>query len=262
MSAATKYRDEGGHMPEMSGYEHGVPSWVDMATADLAASVAFYTQLFGWDSQDMGEEAGHYTMMLKAGKPVAALMAAQDPGPARWSTWVNVDDADSVAKAAEAAGGKIVVAPMDVMTAGRMAVFADLTGAIVGAWQPRDHIGAQLVNEPGALIWNELETSDLAKAKEFYSAVFGWGWGGSDQYAEAKVAGLTVAAVQPRPRGLPAEVPDFWQVYFGSADVDADVSKATGLGATVFVEPTDIPGTGRFAVLGDPQGAAFALFKS
>ena len=248
-------------MPEITHYEHGVPSWVDIGTPDPPAAVSFYSGLFDWEGQDMGEEAGHYTIVTKGGKQVAAISPAQDPGPPRWTTYVNVDDVDAVAAKAEAAGGTVIMAPMDVMTAGRMAIFADTTGAVVAAWQPRDHLGAQLVNEPGAFIWSELATSDLAKSKAFYSAVFGWGWGGGDEYAEAQVAGRTVGGVMPRPHDMPAEMPDNWTVYFGSDDVDGDAKKAADAGATVVVEPTDIPGTGRFAVLVDPQGAVFALFK-
>ncbi len=249
-------------MPEVTHYEHGVPSWVDIGTPDPTAALGFYSGLFDWEGQDMGEEAGHYTIVSKGGRQVAAISPAQDPGPPRWTTYINVDDVDTVATRAQAAGGTVIVAPMDVMTAGRMAILADTTGAVVAAWQPGDHIGAQLVNEPGSLIWSELATSDLAKSKDFYSEVFGWGWGGSDEYAEAQVSGRTIGGVMPRPPTMPAEVPDHWLVYFGSADVDAQAKQAAEMGATVVVEPTDIPGTGRFAVLLDPQGAAFALFKS
>jgi uncharacterized protein len=249
-------------MPEMTRYEDGVPSWVEIGTPNPAAALAFYAALFDWQGQDMGEEAGHYTIVSKGGKQVAALSPAQDPGPPRWTTYINVDDVDAVAKNAEAAGGTIVVAPMDVMGAGRMAIFQDTTGAFIAAWQPGDHIGAQLVNEPGSITWNELSTSDLGKSKSFYSETFGWGWGGSDDYAEAQVSGRTIAGVMPRRGDMPAEVPDNWLVYFGSNDVDADVKKATDLGATVLAPPMDIPGTGRFAVLMDPQGASFAIFKA
>lgn len=249
-------------MPEVSNFDHGVPSWVDIGTPDVAAAVSFYSELFGWDSQDTGEETGHYTMMLKNGKMVGAISTAQDPGPPRWTTYINVDNVDDVTKKAESAGGTVVLAPMDVMTAGRMAIFSDTTGAFIAVWQPGEHKGAQLVNEPGALTWNELSTSDAAKSKAFYSEVFDWGWGGSDEYAEAQVAGRTIAGVMPRSPEVPAELPDNWLVYFGAEDVDAQTRKAADLGATVVVEPADIPGTGRFAVLVDPQGAAFALFKS
>jgi len=249
-------------MPEMTGYDHGVPSWVDMGSPDLQASLTFYTSLFGWEGQDMGEEAGHYTIVSKNGKQVAGIGPAQDPGPPRWTTYINVEDADAVTKMAESAGGEVVVAPMSVMTAGRMAVIKDTTGAYISVWQPGDHIGAQLVNEPGSFTWCELSTSDLAKSKAFYSEVFGWGWGGSDQYAEAQVSGRTMAGVMPRRPEMPAEVPDHWLVYFGTGDLDADTAKATGLGASVIVPPMEIPGTGRFSVVQDPQGATFALFQA
>jgi uncharacterized protein len=248
-------------MPEMTRYDHGVPSWVDIGSPDPQGALNFYGELLGWEGQDMGEEAGHYTIASKDGKQVAAISPAQDPGPPRWNTYVNVDDLDAVAKKAETAGGTVIMPPMDVMTAGRMAVFSDTTGAVIAAWQPGDHLGAQLVNEPGAFTWSELATSDLAKSKAFYSEVFGWGWGGADEYAEAQVGGRTIGGVMPRPPDMPAEVPDNWLVYFATADVDADAKRATDLGATVIVPPTDIPNTGRFAVFLDPQGAAFALFK-
>lgn len=247
-------------MPEMTRYEHGVPSWVDIGMHDLAAGVGFYTALFGWTGQDMGEETGHYTIALKDGKQVAAIAPAQDAGPPRWTTYVNVDDVDQVARTAEAAGGKTLVAPMDVLGEGRMAMFTDTTGAPIAAWQPARHLGAQLVNEPGALVWNELTTSDLAKSKAFYATVFGWGWAGDDQYAQAQVGGRSIAGVLPRPADIPADVPDSWQVYFGAADVDASTAQAVDLGATVLASPMDIPGMGRFSVLSDPQGAVFALF--
>jgi len=248
-------------MPEMTRYEHGVPSWVDIGTHDPSAGVGFYSELFGWEGQDMGEEAGHYTIVSKNGKQVAAISPAQDPGPPRWTTYINVDDVDEVTRKAESAGGKVIVAPMDVMAAGRMAIFMDTTGAYIAAWQPGQHLGAQLVNEPGAFVWSELSSSDVAKSKAFYTAVFGWGWGGGDDYPEAQVSGRTIGAIMSRPEGMPAEVPDSWLVYFGTADVDADAAKAANLGARVTVGPADIPGTGRFAVLLDPQGAAFALFQ-
>ncbi|MGH9920468.1 MAG: VOC family protein, partial [Nitrososphaerales archaeon] len=247
---------------EMTRYDHGVPSWIDLGVKDHGAALDFYTKLFDWTSQDMGEDAGHYSFVSKGERQVAAISPAQEEaGPPRWSTYVNVDDVDDVAKRVETAGGRVIVAPMDVMSAGRMAVFADSTGAVISAWQPRDHIGAQLVNEAGAFVWVELTTSDLGKSKKFYTEVFGWTWGGADEYAEAQVAGRTVAGVMPRRPEMPAEVPDSWLVYIGADDVDAGTQKAKGLGATVLVEPTDIPGTGRFAVLADPQGSTFAIFR-
>src|SRR5271169_6410296 len=130
-SAQDTQSDKGELMVEMTRYEHGIPSWVDIGTRDPNAALDFYADLFGWEGQDMGEEAGHYTIVSKAGKRVAAISPAQDPGPPRWTTYVSVDDLDAVAKKAELAGGAVIVAPMDVMSAGRMAIFKDTTGAII-----------------------------------------------------------------------------------------------------------------------------------
>lgn len=249
-------------MPEMTRYDHGVPSWVDIGVPDPVAGLRFYGELFDWDGQDMGEEAGHYTICTKSGKQVAAISSAQSPGPPYWATYVNVDDVDAVTKRVAGAGGTVVVAPMDVMAAGRMAVYADTTGAVISAWQPGDHKGAQLVNESGTFVWCELATSDLEKSKAFYGEVFGWTWGGAPTYAEAQVGGRSIAGVMARPEAMPAEVPDNWLVYFGVDDVDAGTQQAGRLGATVVVPPTDIPGMGRFSTLMDPQGAVFALFQT
>jgi hypothetical protein len=248
-------------VPEMTRYSHGAPSWVDIGEPDVGSALKFYALLFGWEGQDMGEEAGHYTIASKAGKLVAGIGPAQDPGPPRWAMYINVDDVDEVATRIESAGGRTVVAPMEVMKAGRMAVFTDVTGAVVSAWQPREHIGAELAGEPATVVWCELATSDMARSKQFYADVFGWEWGGVDSYAEAQLGGRTVAGVQHRPAGLPSDAPDHWLVYFGADDVDADTQRAVDLGAAVLVPPTDVPGTGRFSVVADPQGAAFGLYK-
>lgn len=64
----------------------------------------------------------------------------------------------------------------------------------------------------------------------------------------------------PRPDSMPAGVPDSWLVYFGIAEIEAGTERAAGLGATVAVAPTAIPGMGRFSVLLDREGAAFALY--
>jgi predicted enzyme related to lactoylglutathione lyase len=248
-------------VPEMTKYAHGVPSWVDADVHDLEAALGFYTQLFGWESQELGEEPGQYRITSKGGRSVAALSVDAESMHPHWTLYVNVDDVDETARRVTAAGGRVLFGPQDVMTAGRMLTFADPTGAFMAAWQPRDHPGAQLVGEPGCYGWSELSTSDVDRAKAFYTAVFGWDWGGSEGYAEAQVSGQSVAGVMHRPEAMPADVPDNWLVYFGAGDLDVDTRRATDLGASVLVPPTPIRGGGRFAVLRDPEGAAFGLYE-
>ncbi|MGA2837395.1 MAG: VOC family protein [Acidimicrobiales bacterium] len=250
-------------MPEFTSYDAGTPSWVDHAAKDIEASNAFYGSLFGWEAEDQGEEMGHYTLLRKGGKTVAGNMAAMTPGqPSVWVTYVSVEDADATVDVAKKAGATVFVEPMDVSDIGRMAVFADPTGAAIGVWQPKSFIGAELANEAGSFTWNELSTRDLPVATAFYTEVFGWEPGsvdmGGTSYTEWKLGDRTIAGMMAMPDMVPADVPAHWLVYFGVDDTDAAVAKAAGLGATTLVPPTDIP-PGRFAVLADPDGATFAV---
>jgi len=247
---------------EMKSYENGTPSWVDLGTADPAKAAEFYGGLFGWDVEDGPPEAGGYRMATLKGKPVAGLGPQQNPGTPYWSTYVSVDDAASVTASVTELGGRVLVAPMDVMGFGHMAVLADPQGAVFSIWQPGTHKGAGLVNEPGAFSWCELITTDVDAATGFYSTVFGWeaethGEPGSPGgYTEFKVSGRSVAGMMAKPPNLPAEVPPFWAVYFSVADTDAAVALVTELGGSLMMGPADIE-PGRFAVVADPAGAVF-----
>lgn len=250
-------------MPTRTSYVPGTPSWVDLATPDLAASAGFYSSLFGWDAHDQGPEAGHYHMMEKGGVPVAGagpiMMEGQPPA---WTTYISVTDADTSIAKVKAAGGMVFVEPMDVLDVGRMAVFADPSGAAAAVWQPRRHIGAELVNEPGALTWNELSTRDLPAASAFYAEVFGWQSETADmggmEYTTWMLDGEQIGGMMAMPAEVPAEVPSYWLAYFGTADCDATVVAATKDGGTLVAGPMDIP-AGRFAVLADPVGAMFGV---
>lgn len=252
-------------MPEFTSYPPGTPCWVDHAAKDINASNAFYSGLFGWAAEDQGDEAGNYTILSKTGKPVAGNMSVMGEGqPAVWTSYVCVEDADKTIDAVKQAGGMVFMEPMDVMDIGRMAVFADPTGAAIGLWQPKSFIGAQLANEAGSFCWNELNTRDLPAAKAFYPEVFGWTANDLDMegmsYTEWKLGDQSIAGMMSMPDMVPAEVPAHWLVYFATDDTDATVAKATGLGAAALVPPTDIP-PGRFSVLMDPDGATFAVIK-
>jgi hypothetical protein len=228
----------------------------------MDAAATFYGGLFGWTADPGPEEAGGYRIAMLNGQPVAGIGPAMNPGPPFWSTYVSVADADETAAKVKAAGGQELVAPMDVMQAGRMAVFMDNAGAAFSIWQPNEHPGAGLVNEPGTLCWNELSTRDIDKAIEFYPQVFGWGHstseGGPMPYTEWKVDGASIAGMMPMPEAVPAQVPPYWLVYFAVEDCDASVAKAVELGGSQMFPPMDIP-IGRFAGITDPQGAMFAV---
>ncbi len=253
-------------MPEFTSYPAGSPSWVDHAAKDVEVSNSFYSGLFGWKAEDQGEEMGHYTIFSKGGKTVAGNMAVMTDGqPSAWVTYVSVNDADATTDLAKKAGASVFVEPMDVADIGRMALFADPTGAAIGLWQAKTFHGAELANEPGSFVWNELNTREVPAAKAFYTEVFGWKPNDMDMggmsYTEWRLGDKPVAGMQVMPEMVPAGVPAHWLVYFAVDDTDATVSKATNTGATTLVPPMDIP-PGRFAVLSDADGAAFAVIKT
>ncbi len=259
-------------MPERTEYAPGTPSWTDLASPDIAASQQFYGSLFGWEfsEADTGDPGNPYVMVRQGGKDVAGMMKLspemQAGGmPPVWSTYVTVKDVEAATAKATELGGAVLSGPMDVMDAGRMSVIADPTGAVFCVWQAKGTIGAQLVNEPVSLTWNELMSPDVDAAKQFYGGLFGWKaetmqMGGDGppytvwMLGEAGIGG----AMAPPMEGMPA----FWGVYFAVADCDATVAKATSLGANALNGPMDVPEVGRMAALMDPQGAAFSVIKN
>jgi predicted enzyme related to lactoylglutathione lyase len=241
----------------------GTPSWVDLSSPDLSGAKAFYGALFGWTATEGSPEAGGYCIFQKHGKNVAGLGPIMDPAqPPAWMTYVSVQDADATMAKVTAAHGTVLVAPMDVLDVGRMAVFTDTTGAALAIWQPRSHIGADLANEPGTFTWNELQTRDTAAATSFYRAVFGWGadtrQDGPMSYTEWKRGDDSVGGMMDMPAEVPPQIPAYWLVYFAVDDCDASVTQATGLGGATLLAPMDVA-PGRFAVLSDPTGAVFAV---
>ena len=254
-------------MPE---YAPGTPSWVELSSADTDAAAAFYREVMGWGTTEPGpvEETGGYRMFQTGGKNVGGLMGHMQEGqPTAWSTYISVADADETAGRVKDAGGSVIVEPMDVMDLGRMAFFADPTGAVFGIWEAKEFGGADLVNEPGSLCWNEVLTRDAETDKSFYTSVFGWTAGrpqfegAPESYVVWEAGGRPVGGMmQMSAPYFPDDVPPHWSVCFAVADCDATVAKARELGATITMEPMDMP-IGRFAGIIDPQGAPFAVMQ-
>src|SRR5262245_43558562 len=277
-------------MPERDGYIPGVPCWVDTSQPDPEAAVRFYSELFGWQFEDVmppGSEGKYFSARIRGGD-VAAVGSIPEGAPqmASWNTYVWVDSADETASKVREAGGNVVMEPFDVMDAGRMGVFADPEGAVFMVWQAKQHKGARTVNEHGSLNFNDLNTRDVEGAKAFYGAVFGWetlelsggflGWTlpGYGAYLERDNPGLreqvaavggpegfedVVASIVPIPDDQP-DTPAHWGVTFAVDDADAIAQKATELGGKVIVQPLDAPWV-RLTVIADPQGAMFTASK-
>jgi uncharacterized protein len=277
-------------VPERVRYIPGVPCWVDTGQPDPEAAVAFYSGVFGWEFEEVmppGSEGKYFVARLRGGD-VAAVGSLPEAAPqtAAWNTYVWVESADETAGKVRDAGGTAMMEPFDVMDAGRMALFADPEGAAFCVWQANKHKGAQIVNEPGSLNFNDLNTRDVEGAKAFYGAVFGWetlaleggfqmwtlpGYGDhleqSDPDIRKRNAELdapvgfedVVASLAPIPEDQP-DVPPHWGVTFAVDDADAVAAKTTELGGTVIVPPLDAPWV-RMTLIADPQGATFTASK-
>lgn len=249
-------------MGKRSEHTPGTFSWVDLTAADAAAAKEFYGALFGWDYDDNEVPGGGlYSMCKVDGDYAAAISESSDQGPPRWNSYVTVEDADgSAAKAAEL-GATLVMEPFDVMEAGRMAVVQDPTGGVFCIWEPRDAIGAQRVNEPGCLTWNELHTPDPAKAIDFYTGLFGWSveqmdtGEGNPSYAVLRNGERSNGGVMDAQEGEPPN----WLPYFVVESRDGAADRAVELGGRELAR-LEMP-MGRIAVLTDPQGAPFALWE-
>ncbi|MCX4749389.1 VOC family protein [Kitasatospora sp. NBC_01287] len=255
-------------MPVVSTpYPPGTPCWVDLTVPDQQAALDFYRDLFGWQGQRGSEEFGGYAVLTLKDKPVAGIMTAMamgdtPPPPTVWTTYLASADAEATATRITANGGTLLFPVMDVGTIGRMLVAADPTGAVFGVWQPLEFFGAQIVNEPGAVIWNELNTSDIKAATAFYKAALDIDIAPMPEMPEyhgLKVDGRDVGGAQ----GLqhhPEGTPSHWATYFAVDDVDSTVDAAVRAGGSLLVPAMDTP-VGRMGALTDPQGGAFWLIK-
>jgi predicted enzyme related to lactoylglutathione lyase len=253
-------------MSERSEYTPGTPAWIDLGSPDLDVTHAFYTGLFGWELLPAGpvELTGGYGFYTQGGKRVAGYGPSMNPeAGVFWSTYVATADVDATTAAVVANGGTVIVPPMDVMTAGRMAVFIDPTGAQFSAWQAGDTIGSEVVNEPGAFTWSELWTRDIAAARAFYGAVFGWTNRNPDDapYTEFQVGDALVAGGMAIPPNMPPQLPAHWNVYFAVVDIEAATAKAQSLGGMIRQPPMEIPDTGIASIIGGPHHEGFSLIQ-
>jgi uncharacterized protein len=240
---------------------NGTPIWIDLGIPDLDRAMAFYGAVFGWEFDVGPEETGRYTMCLLRGKPVAALMPNPDADATDfwWNMYFATDDCDGTAKRIADSGGTLIQAPMDVMEQGRMAIATDPVGGQFGLWQAGAFIGAQVVNEPNALLRNDLVTPTPEPARAFYAAVFDFTLDGNPALPGADFTflrrpdGHEIGGIV----GIPGVPSSRWGTLFEVADTDAVVAKAVAAGGTAGA-PSDMV-YGRIAEITDPFGAQFTI---
>ena len=248
-------------MGERTSYEPGTFSWAELATSDAGAAKSFYTSLFGWEYQDNPIGDGQvYSMAQLRGLNAAALFSSDQPP--HWNCYVTVESVEHAARRAGELGADVMAEPFDVLDVGRMSVIADPGGAALCLWEPRTNIGASVVNEPGAMTWNDLVTPDPAAVEPFYGELFGWttievpNAGG---YRIIRNGDRSNGGVMPLDRERMGDAPASWIPYFGHEDVDRLAGEIDGLGWRVLNGPMPVA-VGRIAVMSDPQGAVFAVW--
>ncbi|MDP4507697.1 VOC family protein [Nonomuraea turcica] len=253
-------------MSQRSGYEPGVPCWVDLSSTDVGASARFYSEIFGWQAEMVDDPAaGGYGQFTYDGKKVAGVGPVMDEGmPSTWNIYMATDDIAALADRIKNAGGTVVMEPMQVFEEGSMTVFRAPDGSHAAAWQAANHHGAELVNESVSFCWNELITRDPAAAERFYSEVFGWRPEllemGGVKYTEWHAGEPAIAGMMEMPSEYPQGTPSFWMTYFAVDDLGATTAAAERLGAQVLVRAMDAP-PGAFSMLVDPQGATFSVIQ-
>jgi uncharacterized protein len=237
----------------------GTPTWIDLGVPNLDRALEFYGAVFGWEFDVGPPEYGRHTSCLLRGRRVAALSAHYEPATGCfWNVYLATPDCDRTAERAQEAGGELLVEPMDVMDLGRMAIVRDPVGAQFGLWEGREHTGAQVVNEPGALVRNDLVTPDPGPARDFYAAVFEFTLEGNPDMPQADFTflrrpdGHEIGGIMGAPGTESA-----WSTTFEVAGTDEAVRRALDAGGS-----SDGPKDflyGRLATITDPFGAEFSI---
>jgi uncharacterized protein len=243
------------------------PVWTDLAATDPKAAAKFYSAVFGWKVEVSPDpQYGGYATAKAGGKDVAGITPKQmEQQPSAWTVYIGTANAAETAKKAEAAGAKIIAPVMEVGEQGHMAIIQDPSGAYLGLWQAGKMHGSQSTGA-NSMGWAELNARGFNKAEPFYKKLFGWGekkspmGEGQPEYTEFQLGGTSIAGGTEMNEMVPAQVPSYWLVYFNVDSVDKAFDKVLAEGGKEMLSPMDMPG-GRFAIVSDPEGAAFGLMK-
>ena len=235
--------------------------WHELMSTDVEKAKSFYTELLGWEINVWKPGEFDYSMIHQNGADHGGFFALEESGvPSHWIAHVQVEDLDATIARAEKLGGKVLMGPLEVPEVGRFAALRDPQGGVISAYKP----ATEGPTAEGTFVWDEFLADDVEAAKSFYCEVFGWTTNDMDMEngiytifqrgGEAQAAGLME-------RPADAKAPPHWCTYLATDDVDATVAKAEKLGGTTYAGPMDVQTVGRIAVLGDPTGAVFGLFK-
>ncbi len=257
-------------MPEMTRHEFGTFNWLDLSTTDIEGAKAFYGAMFGWEFEPQVVEGELiYTVCTLNGLEVCGLEGTMgEDDPPRWNVYTCVEDVDATSNRAVELGGKIEIGPMDIFDAGRMSFISDPQGARLGLWQPREHLGVQVMFEPGTFMWAEIMTWDAEATNAFYKGLHGW-----DTVADHNNPNYTLyvpggdasrsvylAGQLAMDENFDKSIPTYWGIYLQVSDTAETLRRCVELGGEQVMPATEIA-QGNFAVMKDPQGAYFNVLQ-
>jgi uncharacterized protein len=244
-------------------YRHGTFTWYELVTTDIARAKGFYGELFGWKVEALNMGPGMTYDLVKLGEAsIAGFTPPQMEGvPPHWLPYISVADVDASAKAIRKNGGTTLSDAVDIPTVGRIQVARDPQGAIFALFHGSDG-DTEFPKTAGSWYWNELHSADPAASVAFYEKTFGLTHDTmkmpNGEYHTLKVGDALVGGVM---KSLAPKAPTQWMPYVRVDDPAATCARAKKLGGTVFSEPEEIEGVGRFAVVADLQGVALGIIR-
>ncbi len=233
--------------------------WFELNAKDIARAKTFYGELFGWKVNGAPMGGGEYQMISNGETSIGGLVALTSDHP-HWASYLSVEDVDRAVDNAVKGGGRSIKPAFDVPSVGRMALISDPQGARLLVFRSQSEDAADRDTKHGDWFWNELWTSDAAKATAFYEKAFGFSSEamsmGEMKYYVLKAENASRGGVMTSPV---SNIPTNWLPYVRVDRVDEVVKRAQKLGGSVMSEPQEIPNIGRYAILKDAEGAAIAV---
>jgi len=257
-------------LTHFTSFDPGCFAWVDVNSTDIDATVAFFAALFDLEPRQVPVPGGGppYVIFERDGMqawgayPLSDEMSSAGT-PSMFLSYVSVADTAASLDKAVALGATALMQPMEVGNGSKVAMILDPTGATIGLMSPPTEPQTVVANEHGTLLWNELHTSDLGAAKDFYTELFGW------QAKEAEYPGGTYLELKDGDTyrgggqvGPDDGTPPNWFVYFQVDDTEAVAAKVAELGGALTTEPRMVAGVGMMATATDPTGAPFAIMTA
>jgi predicted enzyme related to lactoylglutathione lyase len=235
--------------------------WRELSTRDPEAATRFYGEVFGWKvtTVPMGESYTYY-LAHNGEKQVAGFSPkmGDDPSPDGWVGYVQVESVDDAAAKARSLGAQELVAPSDIPDVGRFALLADPQGAMITLFKPSKEDEPPTNPTPvEEFCWEQLNATDVAAAKAFYTAVMPWSVGSFLDNETFNAGDCPVASMRATPPGVPAH----WISHVVVDDLAGARARVTRNGGAVMMEEIPVAGVGSFAVVRDPAGAVICLFK-